>query len=132
MTPVGARCPECAHVTRIPTLDVSPIFFARGMTAALIGGIVIGGFWALITNSVAFGGIFFELFLGLGIGWAISETVALSTNRKRGVALQIFAVLGVVLAFLIHQVLVNYSGIYAPDLVAAGVAAFFAGSRLHY
>ena len=132
MTPVGARCPECAHVTRIPTLDVSPVFFARGMTAALISGAIVGAFWAFVTNSIGFGGIFFDAFIGLGIGWAISETIAVSTNRKRGTTLQMCAVAGVVLAFLVHQVIVGYSIIFVGDLIAAGVGAFFAASRLKF
>ena len=131
MTPVGARCPECAHVTRIPTLDVSPVFFARGMTAALISGLLVGGFWYLVAGNLGFG-LFFAAFIGLGVGYAISEAVGLATNRKRGTALQLCAVLGVLLAVLIHVALGSNHAIFLDDLIVAGVGGFFAASRLKF
>jgi hypothetical protein len=103
-TPVGARCPVCANVSKLPTFDVNPTFFARGMTAALISGIVVGSVWAFLFGSGGFLGIL-TILLGLGIGWAISESVSLATNRKRGLGLQVCAVLGVALAFLLHEAL---------------------------
>ena len=41
-TPVGARCPTCANVSRIPTVDVPLPFLARGLAAALMLGYSIG------------------------------------------------------------------------------------------
>ena len=32
-TPVGAKCPTCAKVSKLPTFNVTPVFFARAMTA---------------------------------------------------------------------------------------------------
>ncbi len=131
MTPVGARCPECAHVTRIPTLDVSPAFFARGMTAALFSGLAVGGFWAYVAGNIGFG-IFFAAFIGLGVGWAISEAVSLATNRKRGTALQFCCVLGVLLAVLVHVALGHHNAIFLDDLIVAGLGGYFGASRLKF
>lgn len=131
MSPVGARCPDCANVRRLPTIDVSPAFFARGMTAALVSGVAVGAFWAFVSNGIGFG-LFFAVFIGLGIGWAISESVSLATNRKRGTALQLCAVCGVLLTFLVHQVLIGHTVIFIGDLIVAGVGAFFAASRLKF
>jgi hypothetical protein len=135
-TPVGARCPTCANVSKLPTFNVTPVFFARGMVAALVTGLVVGGLWALIRTQLLgpFGlGLFAAIFVGLGLGWALSEAVTLSANRKRGLGLQICASLGVVLAFLVYLALVDSprgGGIDLGDLIAAGVGIIFAISRL--
>jgi hypothetical protein len=128
-TPVGARCRDCANVSRLPTFNVTPVFFARGMTAALVSGIGVGVLWAFFTGGVSFGG-FFLIFIGVGVGWAVSESVSLATNRKRGLGLQVCAVLGVALAYLVHEAIAPGTAIVRFDLLAAGIAAFFAASRL--
>jgi hypothetical protein len=137
-TPVGARCRDCANVSRLPTFNVTPAFFARGMTAALLSGIGVGVLWAFFTGGTNFGGIFVTFFIGLAIGWAISESVSLATNRKRGLGLQVCAVLGVALAYLVYEFV--GPGTASPvaegslrerlDILAAAVGAFFAASRL--
>jgi hypothetical protein len=127
-TPVGARCRECANVSRLPTFNVTPAYFARGMTAAIVSGAVVGALWALVTEGARFG--FFIFFIGLGIGWAISEAVSLATNRKRGLGLQVCAVLGVGLAYLLYEYLSPGTGFRGFSLLAAGVGAVFAASRL--
>jgi hypothetical protein len=139
-TPVGARCRDCANVSRLPTFNVTPAFFARGMTAALVSGVAVGALWALITGgNRVWGGFFVIILMGLAIGWAISEAVSLAANRKRGLGLQVCAVLGVVLAYLVYEFLApgdpriasgGLSGGAQLDLVAAGIGAFFAASRL--
>ena len=133
-TPVGARCPNCANVRRIPTVDIKPIFIARGLAAALISGAAIGAFWGYaIGGGREFRLGFLLIFLAMGIGWAISETVSLATNRKRGYVLQISAALGVVLAYAIHNVVAGAGIAPAGDLwgyIAMVIAAAFAWSRL--
>jgi hypothetical protein len=137
-TPVGARCRDCANVSRLPTFNVTPAFFARGMTAALVSGLVVGAIWAFFAGATTFGGLFVIVFVGLGIGWAVSESVSLAANRKRGLGLQVCAVLGVALAYLVYEFLAP--GTATPlaggparerfDILAAGIGAFFAASRL--
>jgi hypothetical protein len=133
-TPVGARCPTCAHVSKLPTFNVTPVFFARAMTAALISGIVVGLIWAFIASEIRFG-IFFMIFAGIILGTVIAEAVSASTNRKRGLGLQICAALGVVLAYLIFftfQETAPFQGrqIDGTDLIVTGIGIAVAVSRL--
>jgi hypothetical protein len=131
-TPVGSRCPDCANVRRIPTVDIAPLFIARGLGAALLAGLAVGAFWGYATGGRGFVG-FFLFFIALGIGWAISESVSLATNRKRGLPLQVCAVVGVVLAYLVQNVIAGDSILPAGDIwgyFAAVIAAVFAWQRL--
>jgi hypothetical protein len=127
-TPVGARCRVCANVRTLPTFNVTPVYFARGQAAALASGVVVGAIWAYLIP--VFLGLFLAIFIGMGLGWAVSESVALATNRKRGLGLQVCAVMGVMLAFLLHWFLIGSSVVLFTDLLAAGIGAFFAASRL--
>ncbi len=127
-TPVGARCRDCANVRTLPTFNVTPVYFARAQTAALLSGAGAGAIWAFVIPG--FLGFYAIIFIGLGLGWAVSESVSLATNRKRGLGLQVSAVMGVALAFLIHEVLSPNTLVVGLDLVAAGIGAFFAASRL--
>lgn len=133
-TPVGARCPTCANVRRIPTLDVKPVFLARGFAAAVAAGIAVGGFRGLATGGRG-GGIagFFIIFVALGIGWAIGEAVSLATNRKLGPALQACAIFGVALAYLVHNAVAGTALLPQGDFrgyAATVLAAVFAAQRL--
>jgi hypothetical protein len=131
-TPVGARCPDCANVRRLPTVDVKPVFLLRGLAAALVSGAFVGFLWGFLTGG--FVG-FFLIFIAMGIGWAIAESVSVATNRKRSTALAGCAVFGVVLAYLVRNVVAAGALLIAGDLwgfLAAAVAAAFAASRLRY
>jgi hypothetical protein len=133
-TPVGARCPECARVSRLPTFDVSPAFFFRGFAAAMAAGLVVGGIWGALKGPLGFG-FFFAILLGFAAGWAVSEAVSLATNRKRGLGLQACAVAGVALAFLVQDVFFGDSGIGRAiaregDLILLIVGAIYAAIRL--
>lgn len=134
-TPVGARCRECANVSRLPTFDVTPAYFARGFAAAMVSGAVVGSIWGGLKGPVGFG-FFFAILLGLAAGWAVSESVSLATNRKRGLALQICAVAGVALAFLVQDLFAGSAPGFArniareSDLILLGVGAVYAAIRL--
>lgn len=134
-TPVGARCRECANVTRLPTFDVTPVFFARGFAAAMVAGVVVGAIWGSIKGPVGFG-FLFAVILGFAAGWAISESVSLATNRKRGLGLQICAVGGMGLAFLLQDFFDRETIAFARSIVQQGdiilliVGAIFAAIRL--
>jgi hypothetical protein len=127
-TPVGARCRDCANVRTLPTFDVTPVYFARAQAAALVSGLGVGAVWAFLLPH--FFGLFFIVFLGFGLGWAVSESISLATNRKRGLGLQISAVMGVALAFLVREALSSGNFVSDLDLIAAGIGAVFAASRL--
>jgi hypothetical protein len=131
-TPVGARCRDCANVRSLPTIDVKPVFIARGLGAALLSGLVIGGAWGWITGGRSLVG-FFIFFIALGIGWAIGESVSVATNRKRSPVLQGCAVIGVVVAYLVHNAVGGAALLPQGDLwgyLATAIAAAYAASRL--
>lgn len=131
-TPVGARCPTCAKVSKLPTFNITPVFFARGMTAALVAGIGVGLIWGFLLDDLRFG--FFAIFAGILLGSAMAEAVSLSANRRRGLGLQICAGLGVVLAYLVYLAVVDTpfrgSVVRGSDLLLTGIAVAVAVSRL--
>lgn len=131
-TPVGARCRDCANVRRIPTIDVSPLFVARGLGAALLSGMAVGAAWGWASGGRSFIG-FFIIFIAIGIGWAIGESVGLATNRKRSPVLQACAVVGVIVAYFVHNLVGGAGLLPQGDLwgyIATGLAAVYAASRL--
>jgi hypothetical protein len=133
-TPVGARCPDCANVRRIPTVDVSPVYLARGLAAAIAGGAATGAFWGYAIGNAGFG-IFFIFFIAIGTGWAVSEAIALATNRKRAMALQACAVAGVIVAYLVRNAVLGEALLPQGDLwgyLATIGAAVYASSRLKF
>ncbi len=134
-TPVGAKCPPCANVSRIPTIDVKPVFLIRGLGAALVSGALVGFVWALLSGGRAagFAGIFI-IFIAMGIGWAVGESVSAATNRKRSTSLQACAVVGVILAYLVRNAVVGLPLLPAGDIwgyLAVAFAAMFAIGRLN-
>lgn len=134
-TPVGARCRDCANISRVPTFNVTWEFFARGMVAAIVSGAVVGAIWAALVGGIGIG-LFFAIAIGLAVGWAVSEAVSRATNLKRGLGLQVCAVLGVALAYLVQENLAPSGDflrgplLLQGDLIAALVGAAFAASRL--
>lgn len=132
MTDVGARCPDCAPARKLPQFELSPLFALRGWAAALLAGAVLGALWGLALPG-SFG--FFSIFIGVGIGYGIAESVSLATNRKSGPVLQASAVAGCVVAYFLRN-LVNGDGlVHTNDLygyVVVGVAVILAVNRLRY
>jgi hypothetical protein len=133
-TPVGAKCPTCANVSRLPTVDVTLPYLSRGFGAATVAGAVVGAAWAYISgpNGLNFVG-FFLIFLAMGMGWVVSESIALATNRKRSTALASLAVYAMVLAYFVHTSLAFHVLIPRNDvwgMLAAAFAAFWAYQRL--
>jgi len=98
-TPVGARCQECAKVSKLPTYRVTTDYYLRAAGAALVTAVVIGVLWGIVQNYLR--GFFFILgfALGYGLGIAMSEAISRSVNRKRGTSLAIIGVLGVLACY---------------------------------
>jgi hypothetical protein len=132
-TPVGVRCRDCGQVRRIPTYQVSRVYLLRGIGAAVAMGAAIGGLWALLLPQATRTYGFYVLFLALGIGYAIGESVSWATNRKRGPTLQGIAAAGVILAYLVHNLVAGLDIIPRNDLygyVLTGIAVVIAIGRL--
>lgn len=132
MTDVGARCPTCAPARKLPQFELGPVWLLRGATAALALGGALGGLWWLILPR-GFG--FFALILAVLAGYAMGEGVSWATNRKAGPPLQAAAAAGIVVAFLVRNLLLGESLLPAGDFwgyLFVLVAAFVAASRLRY
>lgn len=132
MTDVGGRCPECAPARKLPQLEISPIMLVRGSVAAAVAGLVVGALWGMLLPG-GFG--FFSIFLGMGVGWAVSEPVSLATNRKAGTILQVAAALGVVLAYIVRNLVDSGDIIASNDLsgyLAVGAGVLVAVNRLRW
>ena len=132
-TPVGARCPSCAQVRRLPTVDVSPAFLARGLGAAIASGIGVGAIWGYAMGASRGTIGFLIIFVAIGVGWAVGEAIGAATNRKRSVTLQGCAVGGVILAYLVHNLVAGAPLLPTGDVwgyVATAFAAVMAAQRL--
>src|SRR6478735_2584109 len=73
-SPVGSRCPDCANLRTLPMLEVTPVFLARGIAAAVAAGGVIGVIWGSL-GARGFVG-FFLIFIAMGIGYAVAAAVS--------------------------------------------------------
>jgi hypothetical protein len=112
-------------------VDVSPVFLLRGLAAALGGGVAVGAAWGYALGGGFFG--LFIIFVAFGVGWAIGELISIATNRKRGTALQACAVLGVIVAYLVHNLVAGDPLLLRGDLwgyLATALAAVIAIERV--
>lgn len=99
MTPVGARCRECARLTKLPTYRMSARYYLRAVGAALVAAIVCGFIWAMINRFVPM--FSFNLLLAPAAAYAISEAITFSTNRKRGTRLAVIAAIALLVSYVI-------------------------------
>jgi len=132
-TPVGARCRDCANVRRLPTLDVSPVYLARGAAAALASGVAVGAAWGFLLGDRLVFGFLVIIVIALAVGWPIAESVGIATNHKRGPTLQACAVVGVLIAYVVHNLVAGDAALQQRDQsgqIAALIAAAWAYFRL--
>ncbi len=99
-TPVGARCPKCAALKKLPVFEISTIFYIRAIAAGLATAAVVGAIWPFIPL-----GGFFLFFIALVVGYAIGEAVSIAANRKRGPGLQIIAGISVVVSYTVRSLI---------------------------
>ena len=127
-TPVGARCPDCAKLYRLPTYQVSTKHYLRAAGTGLGMAIVCGIVWGLIEWAIPFFSI--NLLLAPGAGYAIGEVISRSVNRKRGTSLAVIAGIALVISYLV--------GMFFPwgirfglfDLLAIALGIYVAVTRL--
>ena len=131
-TPVGARCPECARLYKLPTYRVSTAYYLRAAGTALGMAIVCGVIWGVVNLFLPF--FFLNLLLGAGVGYAIGEVVSRAVNRKRGRGLAVVAGTGVAISYLVSILLFSSLpfGLFPILLALASVALgiFIAVTRL--
>jgi hypothetical protein len=140
-TPVGARCPDCAGLDKLPTFRVSTRYYLIAAGTALGMAIACGAAWGLIEWLVPVFSL--NILLAPAAGYAIGEVTSLAVNRKRGTGLAvvggiaaavsyIFSLLAISLlaGIAFHQALPVsiFSVIY--HIIAVGLGIFLAVTRL--
>jgi len=132
MTDVGARCPDCAPRRRLPQFEVGPTYLLRGLAAAAAASVVLGLAWGLLVPG-DYG--FFGILIGFGLGYAAGEAVSLATNRKTAPVLQLVAVMAVLVAYLIRNLLWAEQILLTDDLygyIVTVIGMFVAAGRLRF
>ncbi len=134
-TPVGARCPDCARLYKLPTFKVTTQYYLRAVGTALGMAIVCGLVWGVVLGLMPF--FYLNFLLAAGVGYAIGEVVSLSVNRKRGTGLAIVAGTAVAISYLVSLLspwgpaLVLFSlRFLVIDLLALALGIFVAVTRL--
>jgi len=131
-TPVGAKCPDCAKLGKLPTYRVSTKYYLRAIGTGLGMAIVCGIVWGVIIGLVHF--FYINLLLAPGAGYAIGEVVSLSVNRKRGKGLAAIAGIAVAISYLVN--ILSFGGLpfglfnILLDLLALVLGIFVATTRL--
>ena len=131
-TPVGARCPDCAKLYKLPTYRVPAKYYLRAIGTALGMAIVGGIVWGVINNLVPF--FFRNFLLAAGVGYAIGEVVSRSVNRKRGKGLATVAGVAVAISYVVSILLLPFgfhlSLFLILDLLALALGIYVAVNRL--
>jgi hypothetical protein len=131
-TPVGARCPDCAHLYKLPTYRVSGMYYLRAAGAALGMALVTGFVWGAIDYFLPFR--FFSLILAAGIGYATGEVISLAANRKRGTWLAVTGGVAVLIAYAVNILTLGtppftlFPIIF--DIIGVIIGVYFAVNRL--
>jgi hypothetical protein len=97
-TPVGARCPDCARLYKLPTYRISTRYYLVAAGAALGMAAACGAAWGAIEWATPFFSL--NLLLAPAAGFAIGEVVGLSVNRKRGRGLAVVGGVGLVVSYI--------------------------------
>ena len=132
MTDVGARCASCAPARKLPQFEIGVLHLLRGLAAALAAGAALGALWGFLLQD--FLGLI-TIFLGIGLGYGVAESVSMATNRKSGQPLQVVAALGVVLAYVTRNLVAGDAILPTNDLfgyMAVIVGVVVAANRLRY
>ncbi len=82
---------------------ISAATVAQGAGAGVATAIAVGFLWALLIPHAASLLGFFIFFAAAGYGWLVAEAIGRATNRRRGTALQVVAVVSCVLVYLVHN-----------------------------
>lgn len=131
-TDVGARCPTCAPRRKLPQFEIGPAHLLRAATAGIGGGAALGAIWGLILPGRI---LIFTILVAAGIGYLVAEAVSRATNRKAGPVLQGIAIAGVIVAYLVRNVVIGDEVVPGDDFfgyVAVVIAGIVAMSRLRF
>jgi hypothetical protein len=120
MSPVGARCKDCAPMRRAPMYEVSAEHTLRAAGVAIGGGIGMGLIWGFIGAAFSMG--FFLIMVGIALGYAFTRMMDWATRGKRGPTIIAFAIGGIVIAWGMQFVFVP-AAIAQMQIIAAAIAA---------
>jgi hypothetical protein len=131
-TPVGARCPDCAKTTKLPTFRLSTRHYLIASGTALGMALATGLVWGLLRGALPY--IIANLIMAGGVGYAIGEVVGRAVNRKRGKWLALIGGAAVPLSYLSSipfNMMLNYDRVFQPlDILAIAIGIFVAVIRL--
>jgi hypothetical protein len=127
-TPVGARCPKCAGVSRVPTYRVSGIYYLRAVGAGLLLAVVSGFLWGLL-RAVPYIS-FFNFIIAAAAGYGIGEGISLAVNRKAGNGLAVIGGAALVLSYIISRFIFGFGFISLFDIIAVIIGIFVTVTRL--
>jgi uncharacterized membrane protein len=117
MSPVGARCPDCAQVKRF-AIGLKPVEITR----AVAYGIGLAAVGTIILTFIPFLGLIGLAALGFGVG----EVVSIGANRKRVPMLAPIAVACLFVGYEIGTVaLLMYQGFTLSIAVALPIVSLF-------
>lgn len=124
-THVGARCPNCAQVKKVPTYDVSTKFLSRAVVTSALVSVACAELFILLGSRFLFRVPFLDILALVAIGYAVGESVSAAANRRRGRALQYTVSGGLALAYvIIFFVLTPFVSLW---WILGVVVAFFLG-----
>lgn len=126
-TPVGARCPECARLRRLPTYSLTTGYYLKALGTSMGMAVITGLIWSFLPYIIPF---YLNLLIAPLVGYLISETIGLVTNRKRGIRLAVIAVSGLLISYVIH-IFMPWSPFFSLlDILALALGIFVAISRI--
>lgn len=132
-TPVGARCPDCARLNRLPTFSISTRTYLKALGTGLGTAIICGIIWWMARRWVPFP--YLNLLLAPGVGYVVGEIVSRSVNRKRGTGLAVVASLMVVLSYPVSYLLpgrfsLSFMNFMYVDLLGLALGILLAINRM--
>lgn len=134
-TPVGARCPECARLYKLPTYSVSATHYVVAAAVSVVLALALGFVWNQAARRMPYFDL--NLLLGPAIGYVIGEVTSRAVNRKRSIGLAAIGAAGVVVGYVVN-ILPRLSGIVLDlhvqfiifNVLSLAIGIYFAASRL--
>ena len=131
--PVGIRCQDCGKVAPIPTFDVRPIHYTRGMAVAGLCAFGEGILWWVYNVFLLYlyGGPphpVLPALAAIAIGFVTGEVVSRSINKKRSILLSLAAGISVIVSYMVAVSIQPFFSLYTLLFLAIGV--FIAMQRL--
>jgi len=125
MTDVGVRCQTCVPKRRPLLEGVTPLYFVRGLGASLVTGALLGALWGLILPPRTDNLSFISLGVAFIVGYLVARAISYAANRRSGTPLQIVALIGIVCAYILRN-LVGGQAVIVTDDIAGHIAAVLA------